>query len=183
VAPPGRDGGESATRPDEKGLTQVFLRLRGGLYGSDVARLFGAGRPRLALGASADFARALTSRTICCATAFRSQIIRIAPSIEMAQPLSHLETTYLFDIGPPEDPERKNCFWCAWQFVAKARICTRKLGRQRGGLYHLMQLPKFFGKEGEALLNDSEQSEAGMRPSVSKKRITNRQAFRIRATF
>jgi hypothetical protein len=46
-----------------------------------------------------------------------------------------------------------------------------------------MQLPKFFGKDGEALLNDSEQSEAGMRPSVSKKRITNRQAFRIRATF
>jgi len=46
-----------------------------------------------------------------------------------------------------------------------------------------MEMPTFFDKEGEAILNDSEQSEAAMRPSTLKMRNTNRLAFRARATF
>jgi len=104
----------------------------------------------------------LASRTTWCAIAFRWQIIRTASSTETAQPLPHLETTYLFDIRPPENPERKRLFSLCKGFVAKACICTLKLGHQRGKADHLMEKPTVFDKEGEAILNDSEQSETGM---------------------
>jgi len=57
-------------------------------------------------------------------------------------------------------------------FVAKARICTLRLGTSVAKPDHLMEKPTVFDKEGEAMLNDSEQSEAGMRPRAPKMQIT-----------
>jgi hypothetical protein len=97
--------------------------------------------------------------------------MRTAPSTETAQPLPHLETTYLFGIRPPENPERKRLFLLCQAFCREGSHLYSQAWHQRGKTDHLMEKRTVFDKEGEAMLNDGEQSQAGMRPCAPKMQI------------